>query len=298
MSLDAIDLALGDPSCSWREAALGQAQKMARAMPLVRVVVPSPDGGKLEVLERHEKQLVDVFRDGILRVDHESDGSREKEDKLGAARSLYFHAGRTHPIYGTAVFVLLEEHGQALEASPFGLGALLCEQGQTGDERVHDPGCLAPASHDDIDDQKRLYETNAWRDPWRVKFKTFLASYFGKASIDRYFAYDVAGRPDLAGPRAIYQNPRQKDWRAWTVEVRATETFDLNKALDDGRLLAWALSRRCRMAIADGIENKRQTFPFFDRLNASKENKFLAGDTEDPRTLFTQVDFWVRELVS
>jgi len=247
----------------WFPEQLPKAKKVAELLPLVRVAVPG-------AAPRREEELGDLLKLGLLKLTHKSPRARGKEERLQAPDSLYFHAGRTHPDYGDFV-VALEGPLEKWEASPSGLGSLLCDQEPHDPTEVHE-GCLAPVAHRPLEQQQYHYKNNNWTEDWCSKAGGFLATYFGQNGLARYFAPGEEGRPDLDDPDQIFHNHNVKDWRAWTIEVRATTDVDLGTALDQRTLLWWGISQKLRREIERRTRDGEE-FSFYERL--CRETKHL-----------------------
>ena len=214
------------------DQALPAAIEFVVRLPLVRVVVPL--GGPRKALETR-----DALRDGKILPSHKSLFAAAGERRLGAADGVYFHAGRTHPIYGKVAFVFspLEEEDRS-EVTPFGLGGLLCDKtGANHDERR----CVTPVAHLPEADQAGFVAASTWRSDWREQAPKFLAAYFG-SKLDAYFAPEAVGRPTQLDPAGVFDpTTGSLDWRAWTFEVRIAAEVDLHRVLDGGRLMMWAM---------------------------------------------------------
>jgi hypothetical protein len=144
-ALDALP-SPGDTNFDEYMSALSSCEEMANKLPLVRVAVPS------DLPARKDVEINDVLIEGRLLRSHKSDRSKEIECKLEVSDSLYFHAGRPHHEYGTAVFVLRNACADE-EATPFGLGGLLC--------RCSGPcSCLQPIATWKPDEQKKFVEAS------------------------------------------------------------------------------------------------------------------------------------------
>ncbi len=235
MTVEPALAALGGMDAAERDAyekALPAAIEFVVRLPLVRVVVPL--GGPRKVTETD-----DALRDGKLLPSHKSPNAAAKERRLRAADGVYFHAGRTHPVYGKValVFSPLEEEEEA-EITPFGLGGLLCDgTGTDHDERR----CVTPVAHLPEADQADFVAASTWREDWREHAPKFLAAYFG-ADLDAYFAAEAVGRPTQLDPAGVFHpTTGSLDWRAWTFEVRIAAEVDLYRVLDSGRVMMWAM---------------------------------------------------------
>ncbi|MEZ4409661.1 MAG: hypothetical protein R3A52_24795 [Polyangiales bacterium] len=280
---------LGDAP-EWYRARLAEAQTFAVRLPLVRVGVPASGA-------RYQTEFDDLLDVGVLRATHKSPRSRAIEERLGATDALYLHAGRGHPAYGTCVFVLADVDGA--EASPGGLGSLLCERGASVDDgEVHD-GCLAPIAHCDEASQRRYYVETTWRGVWRAPAGCFIAGYFGdvaRGGFSSYFHEGDDGRPHHPDPYGVFTNPKVTDWRAWTLEVRVAGDVDLHRALDEDRLLAWGMTddlrRRADERLADGGSCR-----FFLRLRTRAAELKLGDDFQDGARVVRASDEFVRRWV-
>ena len=214
------------------DQALPRAVEFTVRLPLVRVVVPL--GGPRKAVETD-----DALRDGKLLPSHKSVSSADGERRLGAADGVYFHAGRTHPVYGKVAFVFspLDEEDKA-EVTPFGLGGLLCKAtGPDHDQRR----CVAPVAHLPEADQADFVAASTWRSDWREQASKFLAAYFG-SDLQAYFAEEAVGRPTQLDPAGVFHpTTGSLDWRAWTFEVRIAAEIDLHSVLGNGRVMMWAM---------------------------------------------------------
>jgi hypothetical protein len=222
----------------WKDAyvkALPSAATFAQRLPLVRVVVPHRG-------PRNRVETDDVLRDGRILPGHKSDHARDLDRRLGAADGVYFHAGRTHPVYGKVALVLrpLDEEDRA-EVTPFGLGGLLCTKPE-GAEHPQPPECVRPVSHLAEPEQAAFVQSSTWRGAgWRDPAAQFLAAYFG-TDLGGYFALDDTGRPALVDPAEIFHpHTGSRDWRAWTFEVRIAAEILLAPILNSGRVMIWAM---------------------------------------------------------
>jgi hypothetical protein len=211
-------------------AHLERCSQIAERIPLVRVIVPTNDRGPLEV---H-----DIFSDGVLRRSHKSDHSRLLEQELGAGDGLYFHAGRTHPQYGRAVFVIADSPVHA-EVTPFGLGGLCCPNNNSSPLHA-DGSCISPVAHLERSIQRGFVLGSTWRDDWRARVGQYLAWYFGSTP-SRYFLDGSASRPSRPDPEGIFIEPRNRDWRIWTAEVRILDDLLIRAIIDQGALLFWGV---------------------------------------------------------
>lgn len=223
---------------AWKDAydyALPAAIAFVAKLPLVRVVVPHYG-------PRNALETDDVLRDGKLLPSHKSEDSANKEKQLRAADGVYFHAGRTHSVYGKValVFSALEEEDRA-EVTHFGLGGLLCRGiGKDHEQRR----CVSPVAHLPDVEQADFVATSTWRSGWRQEAPQFAAAYFGSA-LDAYFAPEAEGRPERCDPAGVFDPATGcLDWRAWTFEVRIAAEIDLQSVLDSGRIMMWAMEEQ------------------------------------------------------
>lgn len=232
--------ALDDVGKAAYETVLPAATQFVAKLPLVRVVVP--------LGPRKNVETEDTLRDGKLLPSHKSPLAAKKDRELGAADGIYFHAGRTHPVYGKVAFVfsLLEEEEKA-EVTPFGLGGLLCDRtGEAHEAR----GCVAPVAHFSGADQKSFVEGSTWRSDWRDHASKFLAAYFGD-DLGAYFAAEALGRPTRCDPAGVFHpTTGSLDWRSWTFEVRIATEVDLHAVLDSGRVMMWAMEEQLYNEVA------------------------------------------------
>ena len=265
----ALDILLtGIGSTAAYKVARERAASVASSIPLVRVVVPQ---------SRRSEELRDVFQSGRLSADHRSEFSAECENRLGVGSAVYFHAGRTHPDYGSAVFGL-GDIAVAAEATPFGLGALFCR----GNDKRHDNGsCLSPIAHASDPDQAKFVKASIWAGEWRASMASYLAIYFD-GRLEDYFAPGVSGRPTVSDPDGIFLATQNRDWRSWTVEVRALGDIDLFAALERDEVLFWGLEDSLEAEIYDevwaaGVELS-EFYPLFARLPA---NRRVVSDTRE-----------------
>jgi hypothetical protein len=235
MTMQPALAALGVMDPAWKDAyegALPAATAFVARLPLVRVVVPHR--GPRKGLETD-----DALRDGKLLPRHKSDRSADGERRLGAANGIYFHAGRTHPVYGKVAFVFstLAEEDRA-EVTPFGLGGLLCDGTGVDHEQRR---CVTPVAHLPDLEQAAFVAASTWRSQWRDQAPQFLAAYFG-SELDAYFAAEDEGRPTRLDPAGVFDSTTgSRDWRAWTFEVRIAAEIDLHRVLDSGRVMMWAM---------------------------------------------------------
>lgn len=251
------------------EAAFPQALSVAQRLPLVRVVLPSHT-------ERRAEEALDVFSSGVLKRSHKSPRSTEIETRLAVPNSLYFHAGRPHPDYGSAILVLGHADG-AVEATPFGLGALDCN----GTSKAHSDGaCLSPVAHWPIARQEEFVRSSRWSSNWRDHTAEFLALYFAN-DLHQYFAPGSAGRPVRRDPEGICDEAN-KDWRSWTIEVRLQEDLDLRGALEKGLLLYWAMESSSEedfhVHVQDTGYPLSEIYPLLAALPPKRRVHHLAGD--------------------
>jgi hypothetical protein len=271
------------------EAAAFTAQRalavpVANRLPLVRVVVPRS-------APRMTEELADVLRDGMLKKSHKSLASRQKEVQLGVPDSLYFHLGRTHPDYGQAVVVLTSTNSR-IEATPFGIGGLLCDSSSPD----HNAGrCISPVAHAPVSEQIDFVGRSTWRTDWRDRTADFLALFFAEG-FDRYFAPQETGRPRRADPEGIFLAPENRDWRAWTVEVRAAEDVNLQASVSQNSIIFWAIDEFLENYIDELVQDsgtpKAHEFPFLTRMPADRQVRRPATASE---SLFELVDRRVRE---
>lgn len=281
-------LAVAKPE--WFDSALPGARRVAEQIPLVRVAVSA---------SREAAELRDVLRTGLLRASHKSARSREIEVRLGAQDFLYFHAGRTHPAYGKVVFALGDApDGRYSEASPSGLGGLFCADGRSPDDASShfDGSCLAPVSHRSDEDQRSFYEQSVWAPMWRSRLGDYLAAYYGRRGLHRYFASEEGSRPDQDDPAGVFHNPSVKDWRAWTVEVRVAGDVDLNAMIDAGKLLWWGVSLQLRRDIEKRMAAGEE-FPLYERLRMSVSDRELDATMRPTTSLLRMSDVRVVEQV-
>jgi hypothetical protein len=245
MTVEPALAALGGMDAAWRDAydkTLPAAVRFVAKLPLVRVVVPRGP--------RKGMETDDTLRDGKLLPRHKSPVARKGEQRLGAADGVYFHAGRTHPVYGKVALVLypLDEEDKA-EVTPFGLGGLLCDKPE-GLAHPRPPECVLPVSHIEESEQAAFVQSSTWRSPWRDPAGHFLAAYFG-SNLDAYFAAGDAGRPARLDPAGVYHPMTgSHDWRAWTFEVRIPAEIDLHRVLESGRVMMWAMEEHLYNEIA------------------------------------------------
>jgi hypothetical protein len=199
---------------------------------------------------------------------------------------LYLHAGRTHPAYGKMALVFRQLPGGAAEdATPFGLGGLLCDQKSIW----HDEGaCAAPVAHDPEVDQEQFVKASIWGADWRGHAGEFLATYFGD-DLSKYFAPGVDGKPKRPDPAGIHADPWCRDWRSWTVEVRFAGEVDLFEALTTDALMFWAIDSQLEARLDTEVSTTGADYPFLNALLRSKARRI-----DDPGTgtgkLFDLVD--------
>lgn len=284
MTVEPALAALGGMNAAERDAydqALPAAIEFVAKLPLVRVVVPHY--GLRNALETD-----DVLRDGKLLPSHKSARSADGEQQLGAADGIYFHAGRTHSVYGKValVFSELEEENRA-EVTHFGLGGLLCPgTGADHDERR----CVSPVAHLPPPEQAEFVAASTWRSDWRQEAPQFAAAYFGSA-LDAYFAAEAEGRPERCDPAGVFDPTTGcLDWRAWTFEVRIAAEVDLHRALDSGRVMMWAMEEQLYNELILRAANAGEPPWWFSKLqkqgrrisppNASFEDVLVAVDAE------------------
>lgn len=229
--------------------AILKAQMVAKKLPLVRVVIPRTDP------KRRREEISDVLIHGDLRRTHKSDRSRDIERRLHVPESLYFHAGRPHEDYGDAIFIIEDTaNGVEVEATPFGLGQLLC--GKKTD--MHKQGrCLAPISHEDDCKQRLFVRGSIWKADWRDRAAQYLALYFG-SDPSRYFMEGDKGKPQKHDPDCIYSNDDNKDWRSWRIEVRVLGDISLFDVLARKQLLFWAMKKRWLAKLRSNIGARPQ----------------------------------------
>lgn len=261
----------------WRscyEAALPRARIAAGKLPLVRVVVPRTDPRQLV-------EVLAVFQAGRLGRDHKSPKAREKEEQLGVADSLYFHAGRPHPDYGRAVIVLRQSRGPE-EATPFGIGQLECDSGTLCSKGA----CLKPVAHKSRLEQQTFVSGSTWRGEWRKCAGHYLAAYFGDDLLG-YFRSGPTARPKYPDPEAIYSNPANIDWRSWTVEVRVLNDINLIEAIAVGDVLLWGLEEDLenwiQQRILDEGRSLSEVFPVLAAL--PPVGRVVSGPPEIGKTL-------------
>lgn len=264
-------------------ATLPSAERFARNVPLVRVVIP---GNK-----REETEIDDVLKRGRLCTTHQSPTSAQLEDDLQVKRSLYFHAGRTHPDYGkmALIFHPMVEEAKG-EATPFGIGGLLCPT--TG--HYHDSGqCTSPVAHDPKDDQIDFVAVSRWSADWREQAGRFLAAFFGP-SLGGYFLPADQGKPQRADGAGIYTDPHSRDWRSWTIEVRLLEDVELATVLRRGGIQTWAMDPQLEDRLRQRAQATGATFPWWEELMRSKARRLdVPGATI--AELFKQIDEEVRD---
>ncbi len=240
-----------------------------------------------------------MLGDGLLRVGHKSARSREIEKELSAPDALYFHAGRSHPDYGTLVFILDgsgdSATGEECEASVSGMGCLLCARGGSPTD-TDSHGCLAPVSHWHPDEQRRFYSETTWRDAWREQAASFLAEYYGQKGLAGYFGVGEAARPEVADPAGVFCNPTITDWRMWTIEVRHRRDLDLKAALVAGRILAWAQHPDLRNLINTRLVSGSVDLPFYQRLCTELSDRELQYDA-DAETPTLAADLFCRDRI-
>jgi hypothetical protein len=252
------------------ERDLDLAITMAMLLPLVRVTIclNSPPRAKQE--ER------DVFQDGKFLREHKSPGSARKEALFNIPGCVYFHAGRALSAYGKAAFVF-KNLTVDVEATPFGLGGLDC----SGDPQMHaDGGCMSPIAHQSLDKRLEFLRDSTWKNDWREKAGQFLAYYF-QAELQRYFRELPDCIPIKEDPEGIYHDPSNKDWRSWTIEVRAQDDIDILAAIERNQLLWWFVLPHLEedlenVVISSGIP-MQELFPLMARLPASLKIRTRAG---------------------
>lgn len=278
--MPALDLlgTIAGPQQTAFQAALPGGAKLAGRMPLVRVVFSKNKS-------RRTVEIEDFLVRGVIRRSHKSDHSRDIEKRLAVQDSLYFHLGRAHPDYGDAAIVV-QEATVASEASPFGLGGLLCP----GSGKNHDAGCcVSPLAHAPEGDQKMFVASSTWYSDWRAKAGEFLALFFN-ANADAYFAPGEGGRPSIADPEAIFSDPANKDWRSWTIEVRLLDDLRLDEVLTGNYLLHWAVVDTVENDLYDQAQAAgvplRDMFPYLERLPAARQIRATVAT----KSLFADVD--------
>jgi len=278
-ALDGSNLGGGGPS--------PDAISLASKLPLVRVVVPPSD-------PRKGREVEDVLRTGIIRASHKSARSRDVERRLGAPDAIYFHAGRTHPEYGHVALVLapLSDSAAAQEATPFGLGGLLCD----GVKDTHTQGgCISPIAHEPEATQAAFYADSNWSSDWRMSAAHFLDIYF-LGRLRDYFRDAATSKPSRPDPDKIYSDPANTDWRTWTMEVRVPKgDLDLNPLLDADRLLYWAIDEHLGSTLeilaTSGGRSLANEYPFYSRL-LTMSNRRIISMNED---VFLAVDKTVEQ---
>jgi hypothetical protein len=208
-----------------------------------------------------------------------SDLTRRAEDLLGVPRSAYFYAGRAHPDFGNVAMV-------------FAAG---CETGHTGSATPFDTGGLVhPKRHIKLrlvptdGEAERIQYGQASEIPldrWRDVFAKVLAAYFDKAA--DYWLH----RPKPYDPEGLYEL-NVDDWRAWTFEVRFSET----QAID--ARVAWCGDESVMAALRRLQDAQGATLPG-DPPTAL--DRFLQGPPALEPTgtpdFCTRIERWVREEV-
>ncbi len=266
------------------QACLPAATEFARRVPLVRVVIP---GRK----DREETEIDDVLKQGRLRTTHQSQASAQLEDELNVRRSLYFHAGRTHPDYGKMVLVFrpMDEEAKG-EATPFGIGGLLCTR--TGP--YHAAGqCTSPVAHDPKQDQVAFVADSCWATDWREKAAHFLAAFFSP-SLDCYFLPADQGKPRRADGAGIYSDAHSRDWRSWTIEVRLLEDVELTLVLRRDGVQAWAMDEQLEDRLRQRAQATGVMFPWWEELMRSQARRVAAAGATIAE-LFKQIDEEVKD---
>lgn len=209
-------------------AQLPRCTQIAARLPLVRVIVPEHD--------RHLTEIHDFFADGLLLRSHKSTRSRNLEQQLGAGDGLYFHAGRSHPVYGLAILVLTEI-SEPVEVTPFGLGGLCCPNNASSTLHT-DGGCVSPVAHRSEAEQRRFVQESTWRADWRAYLAAYIAYYYDSEP-SRYFADGESSRPARIDPDGIFADLSNRDWRIWTAEVRVQADLRFQDPAMQGTLLFW-----------------------------------------------------------
>ena len=134
--------------------------------------------------------------------------TRRAESMLGLSPSAYFYAGRAHPDFGNIALAFVPgcEADHTGSATPFDTGGL-----------VHPRRFIKVRLNTDDEPELVAYgrSSEIQLDRWRDVFGQVLAAYFS-SEIDYW-----TGRPLPRDPERLYE--LNKDWRAWTFEVRFYE---------------------------------------------------------------------------
>lgn len=144
-----------------------------------------------------------------------SDETRQAEDALGLARSVYFYAGRAHPSFGNIAMVFGADCQQDRNgsATPFDTGGFVWQP--TPHVKVR----LEP--NDELTERVRYCRhSELTLDQWRDAFARVLAAYFDR--LEDYWT----GRPARLDPDGLYE--LNDDWRCWTFEIRLAEPQPIN----------------------------------------------------------------------
>lgn len=272
------------------ERALPRALEMAASLPLVRVIIPRDDQRGIEEIE-------DVLTSGRLSREHKGLRTRRTEAQLGTGSFLYFHAGRTHPDYGRGMVVIRDSPTSAeLEATPFGLGGLCC--GGTDEDPLHKArGCVSPVAHHDSGEQARFVAESTWHEDWRDKAAQYLALYFGDTP-EAYFSPRAADKPTREDPEGIFTDPRTRDWRAWTIEVRLTEDVDLFDVIRARELLFWGMTDWVYNTLRiDALRQRRSITHIYPLLALLPREGEIELDERDPDKVFSAAQRKIEEAV-
>lgn len=246
------------------EAALEPAQIVANRLPFVRVVVHPYTG-------RGREERDDVFVAGRLSVEHRGLACRRIEASLGLPAILYFHGGRTHPDYGSGVFVL-DDINVPYTATPLGLGSLGCP-GYGGQHESRQ--CADPVAHEPLSVQRQFVDGSFWqREEWRASAASFLALYF-RDDLAKYFAPGTAGKPDREDPDKLFGASRNEDWRTWTIEIQAYADVDLFELARQNKIRWWGINSELGDymrydSTGDLSDPLEHTFPLLRELPSDK----------------------------
>lgn len=284
-------LPIQDPT--WRaeyQGAIAGARSFADRLPLVRVVVPEPSNE--ERAQREQTQIEDVLRKGLLRPAHESKNTHAMAKRLEVDPSLYFHAGRTHPQYGKLALVFRRlPQDDAVDATPFGLGGLLCNKAWPG----HVQGeCTSPVAHDAEAAQIEFVSDSRWTSAWRDQAAHFLAAYFGDG-LERYFLPGAAGKPNRPDPAGIYTDAWSRDWRSWTIEVRITQEVDLFQVLASGDLEAWAIDGQLETWLEQNVRATGAVYPWWEALLKVAKDRRIEAPGLGVEAAFAEIDREVKD---
>jgi hypothetical protein len=187
------------------------------------------------------------------------------------------------------IFGPLDEELKA-EATPFGIGGLLCK----GSGRYHDAGqCTSPVAHDPQSDQVAFVAASSWNTAWRERAAHFLAAFFSP-SLGDYFLPADQGKPKHADPAGIYSDPHSRDWRSWTIEVRMLEDVDLSAVVRRGNVQAWAMDTQLEDRLRQRIQATGATFPWWEELLRSQARR-VEADGATIAELFKRIDDEVRD---